>query len=73
MNAIKIISKDETLSLLDRLHTLEYSVRTLEQEIQTLPKAVVKIFEKIEELNKFDNQGQKVQRQKVASSLCTKI
>ena len=40
MHAIKIISKDETLSLLDKLHTLESSVRALEQnigqEIQTL-------------------------------------
>ena len=69
MNAIKIISKDKTLSLLDRLHTLEYSVRALDQEIQTLPKAVVKRFEKIEELIRFDNQGQKVQRQNEASSL----
>ena len=40
MYTIKIISKDETLSLLDRFHTLKSSMRTLEQntkqEIQTL-------------------------------------
>ena len=48
MHAIKIMSKDETLSLLDRLHTLESSVRALEQntgqEIQILQKAVVNRF-----------------------------
>ena len=46
MHAIKIMSKDETLSLLDRLHILESSMKTLEQntgqEIQTLQKAIVK-------------------------------
>ena len=31
MHAIKIMSKDDTLSVLDRLHTLEYSMRELEQ------------------------------------------
>ena len=56
MHAIKIMSKDETLSLLDRLHTLESSMRTLEQntgqEIQTLQKAVVKKSKKIEKFIK---------------------
>ena len=33
MCTIKIMSKDETLSLLDRLHTLESSMRALEQNI----------------------------------------
>ena len=73
MHAMKIMSKDETLSLLDRLHTLEFSMRTLEQntgqEIQTLQKAVVNRLEKIEEFIKFDDQGQKVQRQNLASSV----
>ena len=59
MHAIKIISKDETLSLLDRLHTLESSVRALEQntgqEVQTLQKAVVKRFENIKEIIEFDD------------------
>ncbi|XP_049979759.1 uncharacterized protein [Alexandromys fortis] len=68
MLAIKIMSKSETSFLLDRLSTLESSVRALEQktrqEIQTLQKAVVKRFEKIEEFIKFDDQGQKVQRQR---------
>ena len=40
MHAVKIMSKNETLSLLERLHTLESSMRALEQntgqEIQTL-------------------------------------
>ena len=40
MYTIKIMSKDETLSLLDKFHTLESSVRAFEQntrqEIQTL-------------------------------------
>ena len=31
IHAIKIMSKDETLFLLDRLHTLESSMRALEQ------------------------------------------
>ena len=31
MHATKIISKDEILSLLDRLHTLESSMRAFEQ------------------------------------------
>ena len=54
MYAIKIMSKDETLSLLDRLHTLESSMRALqqktEQEIQTLQKAMVNRFEKMRKL-----------------------
>ena len=66
MHAIKIMSKDETLSLLDRLHTLESSMRALEQntgqEIQTLQKAVVNRFEKNEEIIEFDDQKQKVKR-----------
>ena len=40
MHATRIMSKDETLSLMDRFHTLESSVRALEQntgqKIQTL-------------------------------------
>ena len=63
MHAIKIMSKDEILSLLDRLHILESSMRALEenteQEIQTLQKAMVKRFEKIEKFVKFNDQGQK--------------
>ena len=39
MHAMEIMSKDETLYLLDRLHTLESSMRALEQntgqEVQT--------------------------------------
>ena len=31
IHAMKIMSKDETLSLLDKLHTLQSSVRALEQ------------------------------------------
>ena len=68
MHAIKIMSKDETLSLLDRLHTLESSMRALEQntgqEVHTLQKAVVNRFKKIEGIIDFDDQEQKVKRQK---------
>ena len=73
MHAMKIMSKDETLSLLDKLHTLESSMKALEQntgqEIQTLQKAVVNRFKKSEKFIKFDDQGQKVQRQNLASSV----
>ena len=65
-DAIKIISKDESLSLLDKFHTLELSMRVLEQnteqEIQTLQKAVVKRFEKIDEFIETDEQEQKIQK-----------
>ena len=65
------ISKNETLSLLNNLESL---VRTLEQntgeEIQTFKKAAVKKFEKIEKFLEIDDQGQKVQRQDLASSVC---
>ena len=48
MYATKIMFKDVTLSLLDRLHTLESSMKALEQntrqDIQTLKKKVVKRF-----------------------------
>ena len=64
MHAMEIISKDETLSLLDRLHTLESPMRALEQntgqEVQTLQKAVVNRFEKIDRIIIFDEQEQKV-------------
>ena len=71
MHPIKTMFKDETLSLLDRCHTLKFSMRALEQnidlKIQTLQKAVTKRFEKIKEFIEFDYQVQKVQRQNVAS------
>ena len=77
MHSMKIMFKDETLSLLDRLYTLQSSMRTLEQntgeEIQTLQKTVVNRFKKSEKFIKFDDQGQKVQRQNLASSVCTKL
>ena len=60
IHTIKIMSKDEMLSLLDKFYTLESSMRVLEwnteQEIQTLQKSVVKIFEKIEEIIETDKQ-----------------
>lgn len=66
MHTIIIMSKDETLSLPDKFHTLESSVKALEenagQEIRNLQKSVVKGFEKIEEFTETDEQGQKVQR-----------
>ena len=46
MHTITIMSKDEMLSLLDKFHNLESSIRASEQntghEIQTLQKALVK-------------------------------
>ena len=47
--------------------------RRIQQKIQTLQKAVAKILENIEEFIKFDDQGQKVQGQNLASSVCTKF
>lgn len=45
---------------MDRLHTLESSMRALEQntkqDVQTLQTAVINIFEKIEEIINFDDQ-----------------
>ena len=71
IHAMNIMSKDETLSLLDRLHTLESPMRALqqktEQEIQTLQKEMLNRFEKIEEIIEFDDQEQKVQRQNLTS------
>ena len=50
MHAKKTMSEDETLSLLDRLHTIESSMRALEnntgQEMKTLQMAVVKKIRK---------------------------
>ena len=77
MHGIKIMSKDETLSLLDRLHTLESSMRALQQntgqEIQTLQKAVVSRCEKIDKQIEFDDQRQKVQRQNLTLSVCKNL
>ena len=73
IHAKKIMSKDEILSLMHRLHNLESSMRALEQntgqEIQTLQKAIVNRFEKIEEIINFDDQEQKVRRQNLTSSV----
>ena len=64
IHAMRIMSKDEILFLTDRLHNLESSMRVLEQntgqEIQTVQKAMVNRFEKIEEIINFDNQEHKV-------------
>ena len=68
-HTIKIMSKNETLTN-GKFHALKSSMRTLEwntkQEIQTLLKAVVKRFEKIEEIIETDDQGQKVKGQEIA-------
>ena len=59
---MKIMSKDETL--MDRHHTLESSMRTLEQntgqEVQTLQKAVINRFDRFEKIINFDDQERKV-------------
>ena len=63
MHTIKIMSKDETLSLLDKFHTLESSVRALEQntgqEIQTLQKPVVKDLKRLRNLLKLMSRSYK--------------
>ena len=73
MHAIKIMSKDEMLFLLEKFHSLEFSVRALKQntgqEIQTFQKAVVRRLKKIEEFVETDEQGQKLQGQDSASSV----
>ena len=67
IHAMKIISKDEILSLMDKLHTLESSMKALEhnsgQEIQALQKAMVNRFKKIEEILNSDEEEQKIERQ----------
>ena len=77
MHAIKIMSKNETLSLLYRLHTLESLMRAVEQntgkKIQMLQKVVINRFEKIEEINKFYDEEQKVKRQNLTLSVCKKL
>ena len=77
MHIIKIMFKDEMLSLLDKFYTLKASMRTLEwnteQEIQTSQKAMVKRFIKIEEIIKTDEQRQKIQGQYVDSSICARL
>ncbi|XP_049981722.1 uncharacterized protein [Alexandromys fortis] len=71
--AIKIMSKDENLSLMDKLHTLESSMKALEhnsgQEIQTLQKAMVNRIEKIEEFLNSDEEEQTVERQILTTSV----
>ena len=61
IHAMKIISKDEILSLMDKFHTLESSMKVLKhnsgQEIQALKKAMVNRFEKIEEILTSDEQS----------------
>ena len=76
MHTVKIISKDETLSLLNNCHILKSSVRALEdnmaQDIQTLQKAVVKRHETIEKCIEIDEHRQKVQEQDLVSSVHTR-
>ena len=61
------MSKDETLSLLDKFHTLDQNTG---KTIQTFKKAVVKRFEKIEKgFIENDYQGHKIQGQDLASSV----
>ena len=78
LHAFQVKSKDEVLSLKEKLHTLEShvqnedqrlgaSMKSLEiytgQEIQALQKTVVKRFETIEEIIGADEHGKKAQRQ----------
>ena len=58
-----ILSKEEKVSLMDKLYTLEFLMKALErnaeQEIQYLQKAMVSRFNKIEEIIDSDEQEQK--------------
>ena len=62
---------------MEKLHTLKSSVSTLKQNtgqgIQTPQKGVVKISKNIEEFIKINAQGQKLQRQDLASSVHAKL
>ena len=73
IHAMEIMSKGEILSLTNKLHTLESSVKALEhnsgQEIRGLQKAMVNRFEKIEEILNSDEQEQMVERQILTPSV----
>lgn len=73
IHAISIMSKDEILSLTNKLHTLESSVKALEhnsgQKIWGLQKAMVNRLEKIEEILNSDEQEQTVERQILTPSV----
>ena len=62
-----IVSREEMVSLTDKLHALESLMKALEhntgQEIQDLQKAMMSRFNKIEEIIDSDEQEQKVERQ----------
>ena len=76
LHAIQIMSKDEVLSLMEKLQTLEShvqnedqrlgaSMKSLEiytgQEIQALQKTIIKRFEIIEKIIGADEQEKKAQ------------
>ena len=67
VHAMRIMSKEDIVSLTDKLHALESLMKALEhntgQEIQDLQKAMVSRFNKIEEIIDSDEQEQKVERQ----------
>ena len=67
VHAMRIMSKEDIVSLTDKLHALESLMKALEhntgQEIQDLQKAMVSGFNKIEEIIDSDEQEQKVERQ----------
>ena len=67
VHAMRIMSKEEMVSLTNKLHTLESKMKALEhntrQEIQDLQKVMVSRLNKIEEIIDSDEQEQKVERQ----------
>ena len=71
VHAMRIMSKEDIVSLTDKLHALESLMKALEhnngQEIQDLQKAMVSRFNKIEEIIDSDEQEQKVERQTFTS------
>ncbi|KAK7831163.1 hypothetical protein U0070_020383 [Myodes glareolus] len=66
VHAMRIMSKEDIVSLTDKLHALESLMKALEhntgQEIQDLQKAMVSRFNKIEEIIDSDEQEQKARR-----------
>ena len=64
VHAMRIMSKEDIVSLTDKLHALESLMKALEhntgQEIQDLQKAMVNRFNKIEKILDSDKQEQKV-------------
>ncbi|CAO2628536.1 E3 ubiquitin-protein ligase NEDD4, partial [Lemmus lemmus] len=71
--SLKVCTKDEMMSVMDKLRDLESSTRTLEQntehEMQTFQKMMIHRFEKLEELVNLGSQDQGMTEQILDSSI----